>query len=99
MIQLSTRVNSSLKQSFELKFDAKQIIRGYCTVLNEEKRFNRKSILKIYTVFIIIGKRLHVNDKTINMDLIYDDFTLTKLAIFAPPPFHNYYFYAHTAFW
>lgn len=50
MIQLSPRVNSSLKQSFELKFDAKQIIRGYCTVLNEEKRFNRKSILK-YTLY------------------------------------------------
>lgn len=34
-------------------------------------------------------KKVTCNDKTINMDLIYDDFTLTKLAIFAPPPFHN----------
>lgn len=47
-------------------------------------------------------KKVTCNDKTINMDLIYDDFTLTKLAIFAPPPFitlsNDYYFNAHTVF-
>lgn len=53
----------------------------------------KKGLTEIYTENIHCihhyRKKVTCNDKTINMDLIYDDFTLTKLAIFAPPPFHN----------